>query len=287
MSQLSWSPAEEAVPAAPPTRGEPRVAHRTQEELDERNRSYGHAGVSQAQEILRGRYRLATAQEAFVLLRNASQRHNIKLRTLADAVIRTPGPDRDAARWFPARARYSPPRLSGLSVDNGSRASQGAVLKAVLHQVLSVTQTPMGNVQLARGGQLHLVRHTGLNRYFTDFFAFVDAPTTACSRAAAERRQVTVPDVAVADVFDEASRQAILQAGSRAVHSLPLLDRSGRVLGMVSSHHERPVGGFSRARLTTLRQTGSDAGRWLDWHRRTVVLDALEHLHSTATATAA
>ncbi|MGX1472863.1 UNVERIFIED_CONTAM: hypothetical protein RKD50_001671 [Streptomyces canus] len=142
----------------------------------------------------------------------------------------------------------------------------------------------MGNVQLSASGRLQLVRHTGLNKYFTDFFAFVDDETTSCSQAAAERRQVTVPDVATAAVFDEASRRAILQAGSRAAHSVPLVSRGGAVLGMVSSHHERPLRGFTRAQLAALQQAGADTGRWLFWHRRTVVVDALELLHATATA---
>ncbi|MET7322770.1 GAF and ANTAR domain-containing protein [Streptomyces sp. NPDC005549] len=251
-------------------------------QLDRRNRRLGHAGVAHAQDILARRYRLGCTDAAFELLKTSSQRSNVKLHTLAEAVVRTPAPDRDARSWFPGRARFSPPRLPGLRLDAGSRDSQGAVLKATLHRLLTITQTPMGNVQLAESGRLHLARHTGLNKYFTDFFAFVETPTTLCAQAASARRQVTVPDVGTAAVFDEASRQAILQAGSRAAHSVPLTNGKGRVLGMVSSHHERPLTGFSRPQLTALQQTGSDVGRWLSWHWDTVVLDALERLHAQA-----
>ncbi|MEU9169686.1 ANTAR domain-containing protein [Streptomyces sp. NPDC048420] len=253
-----------------------------QEDLDRRNRLYGHAGVARAENVLLKRYGLASAEEAFALLRDTSQQFNIKLSTLADAVVRTPAPDQDSRLWFPGRARHSPPRAPGLPVDSG-RGSQGAVLKTVLHRVLSITETPMGNVQLAESGRLRLARHTGLNKYFTDFFAFVDAPTTACSQAVAQRRQVTVRDVTTAAVFDEGSRHAILQTGSRAAHSVPLVDRNGVPVGMVSSHHERPLAGFTRAQLAALQQTGADTGRWLSWHWYTVVLDALESLHATAT----
>lgn len=89
-------------------------------------------------------------------------------------------------------------------------------------------------------------------------------------------------DIATAALFDEASRRTILRAGSRAVHSVPLVDRSGSVLGMVSSHHERPLTGFTQAQPRALRDIGSTAGHWLAWHRRTVVLDALEYLRVTA-----
>jgi hypothetical protein len=283
MGHLSQHPGEEAAPASAPGPGPaPQGPRWEQWQLDRRNRRLGHAGVARAQDILARRYRLECADAAFELLKTSSQRSNVKLHTLADAVVRTPAPDRDATTWFPGRTRSGPPRLPGLRLEAGAHDSQGAVLKATLHRLLTITQTPMGNVQLAESGRLHLARHTGLNKYFTDFFAFVETPTTLCAQAASARRQVTVRDVGTAAVFDEASRRAILQTGSRAAHSVPLTSVKGRVLGMISSHHERPLTGFSRPQLTALHQTGSDVGRWLSWHWDTVVLDALERLHAEA-----
>ncbi len=110
----------------------------------------------------------------------------------------------------------------------------------------------------------------------------MEGPTTSCGQAARERQQVTVKDVAVADVFDDDARHAILQAGSRAAHSLPLTTRTGAVLGMVSSHHERPLTGLSGTQLAALDAVGGSVGQWLLWHRHTLVLDALEHLHFLA-----
>lgn len=292
MSQLSQHPAEDGpcaeasapacapAPASASASGQGDAPRWRQDDLDVRNRRYGHAGVARAEGVLLERYGLGSTDEAFALLRGVSQRFNIKLSTLADAVVRTPAPDRDARLWFPRRVRPARPALRGLPGE-GNGAGQGAVVKAALHRVLSVTQTPMGNVQLAEGGLLRMARHAGLNKYFTDFFAFVDGPTTSCAQAAAQRRQVTVRDVATAEVFDEASRYAILQTGSRASHSVPLVNRAGVPIGMISSHHERPLTDLTHAQLAALRQTGHDVGRWLAWHWNTVVLDALEHLHST------
>ncbi|MFD9393016.1 ANTAR domain-containing protein [Streptomyces sp. NPDC060000] len=284
MSQLSQHPAEEGSPAyAPdPGSGQEGAQRWQQDDLDLRNRLFGRAGVARAEGLLLQRYGLGSTDEAFALLRGVSQRFNIKLSTLADAVVRTPAPDHDTRLWFPRRARPARPWLPGLPVE-GNGTSQGAVVKAVLQRVLSITQTPMGNVQLAESGRLRLARHTGLNKYFTDFFAFVDAPTTSCSQAATQRRQITVRDVATDEVFDEASRHAILQTGSRAAHSVPLVNGVGVPLGMVSSHHERPLTELTHAQLAALRQTGLDVGRWLAWHWNTVVLDALEYLHATGT----
>ncbi|MEW1569205.1 GAF domain-containing protein [Streptomyces sp. NPDC093509] len=158
------------------------------------------------------------------------------------------------------------------------------MLSAALNRVLEITQTGMGNVQLAESGRLRMVRHSGLAREFTSYFAFVDQQTTSCAQAAEQRRQVTVRDVATEDVFDEGSRQVILRAGSRGCHSVPLVNRAGVAIGMVSSHHERPLPGFTPAQLRALETNGVMVGRWLSRHRRTVVLDALAHLHTAATA---
>lgn len=264
--------------------GEAELARLRGQIADLRGRLLAHPGISLAQGILMERYALPAPEQAFSLLRDASQRFNIKLHTLADAVVRTPGPAPDAAVWFRGRARSGPPPLHGLAMDSAGRDNQGAVLNAVLRRVLTVTGTGMGNVQLAEHGRLRLVKHVGLGREFTDFFAFVDDSTTACGKAAGSGRQITVRDIATAALFDEESRRAILRAGSRAVHSVPLVDRSGEVLGMVSAHHERPLAGFTQTQLRALRDIGSTAGHWLSWHRRTVILDALEYLHDTTRA---
>ncbi|MGW6007546.1 GAF and ANTAR domain-containing protein [Streptomyces sp. NPDC055210] len=250
----------------------------------QRNRRLAHIGVAHAQRVLTGRYRLASQQEAFELLRQTSQQFNIKLHTLADAVLHTAAPDTDAGLWFPRRARYSPPPLPNLAVDEASRTNHGVVLRNAMRRVLHITETTMGNVQLSEQGMLRLEKHTGLNQEFTDFFAFVGDSTTSCAQSAEQRRQVTVKDVAVADIFDDESRHAILQAGSRAAHSVPLVGRKDRVVGIISSHHEQPLTDFSRAQLAALEAVGTQVGRWLLWHRHTMVLDALEQLHATATA---
>ncbi|MFD7710869.1 GAF and ANTAR domain-containing protein [Streptomyces sp. NPDC059786] len=252
--------------------------------VEARNRRLAHAGVARAERLLLARYRLGSQREAFELLRTASQRRNIKLHTLADAVVNLPAPERTARTWFASRPRSAAPSLSGLDLGQDAEpASHGAVLKAALRRVLHITEAGMGNVQLAENGMLRMEKHTGLNRPFTDYFAFVQDSTTSCAQAAEQRRQVTIKDVAVSDVFDDVSRAVILQADSRACHSVPLTSPRGAVLGMISSHHERPLAEFADAQLGALQQLGAQVGRWLLWHRSTVVLDALEDVHTAAT----
>ncbi|MCX5205057.1 ANTAR domain-containing protein [Streptomyces sp. NBC_00237] len=266
---------------------EPTELDRLRSELRHlRARAHTHPLISQAQGILQERYHLPDGESAFALLQRASQQHNIRLRLLVEAVVRTPPPDSpaDGALWFPRRARLPAPPLTFESAPrgNGEGPHQGPVLRAVLSQLLAVTDTRMGNVQLpdrVRGG-LRLEQHTGLSEDFVDFFAHVGDDGTACSLAARDVTLVTVEDVESDPVFDEASRRAVLAAGAVAVHSVPLTNAAGVCVGMMSAHPDRRVRTLTEAQRTALGDLGSQAGRWLAWYNRTVLLDALEHLHA-------
>ncbi|MFI7321964.1 ANTAR domain-containing protein [Streptomyces venezuelae] len=240
--------------------------------------------IALAEGILVERYRLAHAEDAFVLLRQASQHANIKLHQLATAVVRTPGPAPGAERWLPERARHAAlPSLDALRAGTLDVRNQGEVLGAALQRVLTVTGTDMGNVQLLEDDVLRMAKHAGLPRHFTDHFAFVDG-STSCSRAAEASSQVTVKEVASSAGFGEEDRRVILTSGSRACHSVPLVDGHRTVHGVISSHHARPLAGFTQAQLRELHAAGRTMGEWIRWHQETVLLDALEDLHQLALA---
>jgi hypothetical protein len=267
------------TPAPPPA----EEAADTEELWEERNRRLARAGVARAEELLMRYYRLSSREESFELLRHTSQRFNLKLHTLAAAVVRVPVPEARAPRWLAGRPHAGSPPLPVLHRNGTRPEGHGAVLDAALERTLDITGTGMGNVQLVENRLLRMVRHTGLNRRFTDYFTFVDDGSTSCAQAAEEVRQVTVKDVSSYDTFDEPTRQAILQAGSRACHSVPLVTPKGNVVGMISSHHEHPLHELAPAQLSALEQLGGQVGRWLLWHHSTVVVDALNHLHVRAT----
>ncbi|GAA3092571.1 ANTAR domain-containing protein [Streptomyces rectiviolaceus] len=239
--------------------------------------------IALAEGILVERYRLANAEAAFTLLRQASQRANVKLHQLAAAVARTPGPAPGARTWFTGREQHPMPDLTALEAGTLNATNQGEVLGAALHRVLTVTGTDMGNVQLLEDGVLRMAKHAGLPRQFTDYFAFVDG-NTSCARAAAASHQVTVKEVATSAGFDDDTRRVILTAGSRACHSVPLVDDEDTVHGVISSHHARPLIGFTQAQLQALHTTSRTLGTWIRWHQHTVLLDALQDLHQLALA---
>ncbi|MFJ5262032.1 ANTAR domain-containing protein [Streptomyces sp. NPDC088387] len=237
--------------------------------------------VALAQGVLMGRYRLDDPADAFALMRNVSQRFNVKLHQIAAVLTATPAPAPDAAEWFPYRARTAAPSLKALRAGPLDAKNQGQVLGAALRRVLEVAGADAGNAQLSEGGALRMEKHQGHPRAFTDYFAFVEGGTS-CSRAAEAVRQVTVRDIATAEVFDSETRQVILDSGSRGCHSVPLVDPDGGVRGVISSHHTHPVTGFTRTQLAAFDQVQRTTGEWLQWYAGTVVLDALEQLHRTA-----
>ncbi|WP_432030484.1 GAF and ANTAR domain-containing protein [Streptomyces sp. 1222.5] len=253
------------------------------QDVDERNRRLAHAGVARAERLLVKHFRLSSKREAFDLLRNSSQKFNIKLHTLADVAVQLPAPKPDAPKWVPSTEGSAAPSVPALRAVGAKLDNPGAVLTAALRRTLSVTGARMGNVQLVENGMLRMEKHVGVNRRFSDYFAFVGASTTSCAQAALDRRQVTVKDVAASDSFDDGSRQVILQTGSRACHSVPLFRPDGTVIGMISSHHEQPLHDLAPAQLTVLQELGSQVGRWLLWYRNTAVVTALNHLHARAT----
>lgn len=268
----------------PPDPGE--VARLRAEVRDLRARARAYPLISQAQGMLQERYGLADADHAFVLMRRSSQRFNVKMRVLAGALVTTPRPDGRAVAWFPGRVRQPEPVLGFLPAGSEGARSRGAVLGAVLDRTLAVVGTGMGNVQMVDrvAGGLRIERHTGLTEEFVDFFGHVGEDGTSCAQAAREVSQVTVRDVETAPVFSEPAREAVLAAGSRACHSVPLTTSAGRCVGMVSAHTERPLAELDAVRLEVLDALGAQAGRWLAWHERTVLLDALEYLHALGRA---
>ena len=118
-----------------------------------------------------------------------------------------------------------------------------ALLDEILDAAVEIMDAPMGNMQLldSETGELALYSQRGFSPDFHKQFARVDgASQTACGLALARRQRVTDHDVRENDLYRGSDREATLAAGIRAVQSTPMTSRSGRVLGMLSTHWDRP-----------------------------------------------
>ncbi|MBL1100678.1 ANTAR domain-containing protein [Streptomyces coffeae] len=254
-----------------------------QETADLRGKLRSHPLIAQAQGILLERYRLAAPETAFALLKESSQAHNVKLRTLAAALVDVPRPAPGSALWFPGRVRRPAPPLPLLPETHHRGANRGAVVKRVLHQALETVGCEMGDLQLIDSARrLRMEQHHGFDQEFIDFFAVVGEGETTCALAAEHGRPV-MSDVATERVFSDTARELILSTGSRTVHSIPMTGGSGQVVGVFSLHVARAGRHLTAGEDRMLAHLAAQGGAWLEWHESTILRDALEHLHQRAT----
>lgn len=109
-----------------------------------------------------------------------------------------------------------------------------------LETMLSLARADRGNVQLvdAESGALRIVAHHGFDAEFLDHFAVVDDDGSACGRAARHGAQLVISDVTTDPGFGP-HREIAAASGFRAVQSTPLIDKAGRLVGVVSTHYPR------------------------------------------------
>jgi GAF domain-containing protein len=79
-----------------------------------------------------------------------------------------------------------------------------------------------------------------------------------------KRARLVVPDVDRDAIFaGTEAREVMLDAGARAVQSTPLIARSGALLGMLSTHYERPYRP-SEDELQPVDHVAADTAKWLE-----------------------
>lgn len=120
-------------------------------------------------------------------------------------------------------------------------ASLADVAAETLHDAIAATGSEMGNVQLRFPDGLRIVAQRGFELPFLDYFARVDDRASACGIALKEGRRVVVPDVAADPLFaDTPAGRVLSDAQVRAVQSTPLLDATGTIVGVLSTHCTAP-----------------------------------------------
>ncbi|GAA0290581.1 hypothetical protein GCM10010302_31420 [Streptomyces polychromogenes] len=237
--------------------------------------------VPLAEGVLTQLYGLGSPRRARQLLRAAADRHEVAVRMLAQPIVDTwwrPGPD----------ATVPPlPRAPDLPL-TGALATDPGIPGRILVRGLELCGSGCGDVQLvnATTGQLVLVALEGLPAEFATYFAEVDTDGTACAHARHLARRVCVADVAASALFTPASRQAMLEAGSRAVHSTPWIGPDGHCMGMISLHGSRPGAHVTPAEGHALDALAAEAAAWAVWRRAIHVHDALEDLRASAATSA-
>jgi len=217
---------------------------------------------------------------AFDVLRDVSQRHNVKLRVVAGGIV---APD-VSTRSRPATASPQLPFTAG----GRACANRGEVLTELMRVAVSRSGAQRGTVQLhdhVHGG-LQLEGTRGFSQDFADTFSYVNGDDTSCGHAFNDRTQVVVADVDSSPLFSESVRKTLLANEVRSCVSTPIVDDDGAVRGMVSTHESRRDAIPAEADLRQLQRLASQSGRWLQWYDNTVLPVLVGAVHEAAAARA-
>jgi GAF domain-containing protein len=138
--------------------------------------------------------------------------------------------DSDAAR-----------RLHALTKDLRTIPRLGILLPQVLRGAMALVGGDFGNIQIVdpATGSLLPVTQAGFGPGSLGYFAVVEDVHSMCGRAARQGAQTAVADVR-ADPGFTPHREIAAATGFRAVQSTPLVDYAGHLIGMVSTHFQRP-----------------------------------------------
>ena len=86
---------------------------------------------------------------------------------------------------------------------------------------------------------LRITAQRGFDTPFLEFFDAVHGDQAACGTALQRGERVIVDDVRNSPIFvGTPALEVMVAAGAQAVQSTPLVSRSGRVLGMFSTHYQ-------------------------------------------------
>ncbi|RSM88596.1 ANTAR domain-containing protein [Kibdelosporangium aridum] len=230
--------------------------------------------VAHAMGVIQERYHLPDAESAFNVLNDSAQRHDLGLYTLAKAVLGTPAPQ--GTTWFPGRTRRPAPSLSFVQQRRDQIRNRGAVLRSLLDAASYYMEATAAALQLVDEpeGVLRLELSANTPPVLTDCLVGAEEPA---SGAAA---RVVIADVAAEEGL--ACREVLLGAGIRAIQSTPLRTAENRLMGVVTTYHAQPGLAPTKLQCARLDHAATEVATWLEWHSRTVLPDALEHLHAQA-----
>lgn len=136
------------------------------------------------------------------------------------------------------------PDLTGGERKPAPDAAVVSVCTAAVIEAIRVSGADTGNAQLVdpATGALWIVAQQGFNREFLDFFEIVHDEESACGTALAAGAPIWVPDVARSPIFNGTpALDIMLDAGSRAVASVPVRADDGHVTAMISVHYCQPT----------------------------------------------
>jgi PAS domain S-box-containing protein len=130
--------------------------------------------------------------------------------------------------------------LAALSAQAGNL---DPVLMEIVDAAIAISGSDFGSIQLLDpAGDLRVAAHRGFPPLWVEFWNSVTKGNGACGTPALARgERVIVEDIEKSPIFVGTPALDIQRkAGIRAVQSMPLISRSGRTIGMLSTHWRMP-----------------------------------------------
>lgn len=154
------------------------------------------------------------------------------------------------------------------------RDGDPSLLWELVDTAIAITGADMGNITLrdASTGALKIAASRGLDAAFLAYVDNVQQAGPPWSSAMYEASRLVTEDVETSPIFAGSEALDVMRAaGVRAVQSTPLLDRSGRLVGTLSTHYRSPRVPSDR----DLRLLDLLARQAADWVARTHAEEAL------------
>jgi len=123
-----------------------------------------------------------------------------------------------------------------------SDAGLKRMLEEIVDAAIDISGADFGNIQLidAKSSGLTIVAHRGFPQWWVDFWNNLPKGQGSCGASLKRRKRVIVENVEKSPIFTGKALRMQLQAGVRAVQSIPIVSRSGKPLGMFSTHYKKP-----------------------------------------------
>lgn len=122
-----------------------------------------------------------------------------------------------------------------------------ALYKQILDAAVGIMRSEFASIQMlyperGHGGELGLLSYRGFNPQAARFWEWVRPNSeSACGVALRTGQRVIVPDVQTSDLMAGTEDLAIyLQTGIRSVQTTLLVSRTGKLLGLISTHWRQP-----------------------------------------------
>lgn len=131
-------------------------------------------------------------------------------------------------------------RLHEMSTRLATTVDLHPLLDEILDVATAVEGTDMGLLSLSDldGDGLRVGASTGLDENLLKSVEFIKPGSGACGTCFQEHRRVIVENVET-DPITEPSLEALRRAGIKSIHSTPLITRSGRLIGVLTTYFRR------------------------------------------------